>query len=124
MSGSSRRTFMGLSLSLAVAKAAAIPIVETVYLVVYRPGENWLAGQPLEKQPLREHGRYMLSLHREGILRHAGRFEDGSGGAAVFAAADEASATAVVEKDPAVISKVFAYDLRRWVWVDWDKLPR
>jgi uncharacterized protein YciI len=93
-----------------------------VYLVVYRPGEKWLAGQPLEAQPLREHGRYMLSLHREGTLRYAGRFADGSGGAAVFAAPDDAAANLIVEKDPAVISKVFAYDLRRWLRVDWEKL--
>ena len=133
MSSSSRRTFMGIALSAAgahlmsrAAKAAGarVPTLETVYLVVYRPGEKWLAGQPLEAQPLREHGRYMLSLHREGILRHAGRFADGSGGAAVFVAADDEAATRVVEKDPAVISKVFAYDLRCWLRVDWEQLRR
>lgn len=101
---------------------AIVPTQGTVYLLVYRPGEKWHTGQPLEAQPLREHARYMLSLHREGTLRHAGRFVDGSGGAAVFTAADDATATMVVEKDPAVISKVFAYDLRRWAWVDWEKL--
>jgi uncharacterized protein YciI len=125
MSDGSRRTFIGLGLSAAAAELiprTTVPIQETVYLVVYRPGENWLAGQPLEAQPLREHGRYMLSLHHGGTLRHAGRFVDGSGGAAVFAAPDDAAATLVVEKDPAVVSKVFAYDLRRWIWVDWEKL--
>ena len=103
-------------------KRPRTPTLDTVYLVVYRPGEKWLVGQPLEAQPLQGHGRYMLSLFREGTLRHAGRFEDGSGGAAVFTAADDAAATAVVEKDPVVASKVFAYELRRWVWVDWAKL--
>lgn len=128
MSGRSRRAFIGMSLSAAGAElmsgtvGAAVPTLDTVYLVVYRPGENWLAGQPLEAQPLRDHGRYMLALHRQGTLRHAGRFADGSGGAAVFAAADDAAAALVVEKDPAVTSKVFAYDLRRWIWVDWSKL--
>jgi len=123
MSGRSRRAFIGMSLSvMSGAAGAAVPTLDTVYLVVYRPGENWRAGQHLEAQPLHDHGRYMLALHRQGTLRHAGRFADGSGGAAVFAAADDAAAASVVEKDPAVISKVFAYDLRRWVWVDWDKL--
>lgn len=128
MSGNSRRTFMGLGLSVAGAQLisraadAASATLETVYLVVYRPGEKWLAGQPLEAQPLREHGRYMLSLYREGTLRYAGRFADGNGGAAVFAAADDAAASAVVEKDPAVLSRVFAYDLRRWIRLDWAKL--
>src|SRR5687767_9308158 len=97
VSDSSRRTFIGLSLSAAGAQlmsrpagaaGTGVPTLETVYLVIYRPGEKWLAGQPLDAQPLREHGRYMLSLHREGTLRYAGRFADGSGGAAVFAAPD------------------------------------
>jgi uncharacterized protein YciI len=144
MSDSSRRAFIGMTLSVAGAELMArtadaagvmeppqaddkkarrsVPTLDIVYLVVYRPGEKWLAGQPLEAQPLREQGRYMLSLHREGTLRYAGRFADGSGGAAVFAAADDAAASAVVEKDPAVVSKVFAYDLRRWIRVDWEKL--
>lgn len=98
-----------------------MPTLDTVYLVVYRPGEKWLHGQPLEAQPLREHGRYMLSLYREGTLRYAGPFADGSGGAAVFAATDDEVATAVIEKDPAVVSKVFAYDLRRWNRMDWQQ---
>jgi uncharacterized protein YciI len=129
----SRRTFMGLTLSAAgaslmprAASAAGttVPTLEIVYLVVFRPGESWLAGKPLEAQNLREHGRYMLALHREGILRFAGRFADGSGGAAVFAATDDAAATLVVQKDPAVVAKVFDYDLRRWMRVDWEKLSR
>jgi uncharacterized protein YciI len=141
MSRNSRRAFVGLGLSMAgvqlmsrAANAAdpahpdatkarpSVPTLETVYLVVYRPGEKWLAGQPLAAQPLREHGRYMLALYREGTLRYAGGFADGSGGAAVFAAADDAAAIRVVEKDPAVITKVFAYDLRRWSRVDWKSL--
>lgn len=136
MSVNSRRTFMELGLSMAgaqlISKAASAaddskarpstPALETVYLVVYRPGEKWRLGQPLQAQPLREHGRYMLALHREGTLRYAGRFADDSGGAAVFAAADDAAASAVVENDPAVVSRVFAYELRRWIRVDWGKL--
>ncbi|MET0533412.1 MAG: YciI family protein [Steroidobacter sp.] len=124
MSGESRRTFIGMSLSAVGVElmGRAPPVLDSVYLVIYRPGEQWLAGQPLEAQPLRDHGRYMLQLYREGTLRYAGRFEDGSGGAAVFAAADDAAANRVVEKDPAVVSRVFAYDLKRWIWVDWGKL--
>jgi uncharacterized protein YciI len=136
----SRRTFIEMGLATAgaslmsQANAAAreapseagrerrTPILEAVYLVVYRPGENWLPGRPLQGQPLREHGRYMLSLYREGTLRYAGGFADDTGGAAVFSAPDAAAAERVISKDPAVVSKVFTYELHPWARVDWAKL--
>ena len=149
MSSNSRRAFIGLSLSAAgvelmpsavgareqpatadhpitardpKSRPRRLPTLESVYLVVYRPGDQWRAGQPLEAQPLLEHGRYMLSLYREGSLRYAGGFADGSGGAAVFVALDDTAASRIVENDPAVVARVFTYDLRRWMRVDWHKL--
>jgi hypothetical protein len=44
----------------------------TTYLVVYRPGPSWLPGKPLAEQPLKEHGRYILSLYVKGALKSAG----------------------------------------------------
>jgi len=105
----------------ATAVAAGPPAVDSVYLVIYRPGERWRDDRP-QAQQLRDHGRYMLSLHRQGILRFAGGFGDGKGGAAVFAATDDAAAVAVVAADPAVKEQVFVYELRRWTWVDWAQL--
>lgn len=99
------------------AAAAARP----VYLVVYRPGPAWIAGQPLEAQPLKGHGRHMLDMYRKGLLRSAGRFADGSGGAAAFEADDDDHAAALIAMDPAVVSGVFVFDLRRWALVAWDK---
>jgi hypothetical protein len=32
------------------------------FLVIYRPGPSWLVGKPISEQPLKEHGKYMLSL--------------------------------------------------------------
>jgi uncharacterized protein YciI len=133
VSKTGRRKFLGMSLTAAGAglviggvvegaenrAAAGPPAADTVYLVIYRPGERWRQGQPLQ---LRDHGRYMLSLYRQGVLRFAGPFSDDSGGAAVFAAADDAAAAAVVAADPAVKEQVFAYELRRWTWVDWARL--
>lgn len=47
----------------ALRSAAAAP----TYLVIYRPGPGWLEGKAMAEQPLREHGRYLISLHRRGV---------------------------------------------------------
>ena len=94
------------------------------YLCVYRPGPRWLPGKPLAEQPLREHGRYMLDLYKRGVMRLAGRFADGSGGAMLFGADDDASAQAIVAADPAVVAETFTYELRQWAFVDWASLVK
>ena len=125
-----RRHFIGMSLAaagLGVAASTTSAAPETAasgskartYLVVYRAGENWIPGQPVMAQPIKEHGPYMLELYRQGILKQAGPFGDGSGGAAVFEAQDDAAARAVVEADPAVQTRVFAFDLHPWTLVPW-----
>lgn len=122
-----RRQFVlaGLSAALAAGSAAqAAQPDQPSYLCVYRPGAKWLAGKPLSEQPLREHGRYMLDLYRRGIMRLAGRFADGSGGAMLFGADDDASAQAIVAADPAVVAQTFAYELRQWAFVDWESLAK
>jgi uncharacterized protein YciI len=94
------------------------------YLCVYRPGPRWLPGKPLAEQPLREHGRYMLDLYKRGVMRMAGRFADGSGGAMLFGADDDAKAQAIVAADPAVVAETFTYELRQWAFVDWAALVK
>lgn len=94
------------------------------FLCVYSPGANWLPGKPLQEQPLKEHGRYMLELYRRGVMRLAGRFVDGSGGAMLFGADDEASARSIVAADPAVVAQTFTYELRQWAFVDWEALAK
>lgn len=98
--------------------------VQPSFLCVYRPGAKWLPGKPLEQQPLKEHGRYMLELYTRGVMRLAGRFVDGSGGAMLFGADDEASAQAIVAADPAVEAQTFTYELRQWAFVDWEALAK
>jgi uncharacterized protein YciI len=92
---------------------------EHAYLVVYRAGPKWPAGDPLP-EPLRQHFRYLSSLHRRGALKFAGPFADERGGAAVLTADDDGSARALLQADPAVQAQVFAFELHRWRWVDWE----
>jgi uncharacterized protein YciI len=125
-----RRHFMqlglvGLGVALTSSGAGAQQETEQPsYLVIFRPGPRWLPGKPLAEQPLREHGRYMLDLYKRGIMRLAGRFADGSGGAMLIGADDDASAQAIVAADPAVVAETFTYELRQWAFVDWASLAK
>jgi uncharacterized protein YciI len=94
---------------------------KTTYIVIYRPGPGWIPGKPVTEQPLKEHGKYILSLYKNGVLKFAGPFTDNAGGAAVFEAESEDAAKAVVAADPAVTSKIFLYELHPWTMVDWEQ---
>ena len=125
-----RRRFVQMGLvGLGVALASGGAVAQEAgkqpsYLVIYRPGPRWLPGKPLAEQPLREHGRYMLDLYQRGVMRLAGRFADGSGGAMLIGADDDASAQAIVAADPAVVVETFTYELRQWAFVDWASLAK
>jgi uncharacterized protein len=111
--------------SLAVTQSAtathdAAPKKKT-YLVVFTPGTAWVAGRPVTEQPLKEHGAYMLSLYTKGVMRFAGPFSDGAGGAYVFEAASDEEADAIVAADPGVVSKVLVPERHPWYLVDWEK---
>jgi uncharacterized protein YciI len=93
----------------------------TTYLVVYKPGPSWLQGKSIVEQPLKEHGRYILSLYVKGSLKSGGPFSDDAGGAAVFEAANDEEAKAVVAADPAVTSGTFVAELHPWGLVDWAR---
>ncbi len=78
------------------------------FIVIYKPGSAWLAGKPVSEQPLKEHGKYLLSLYKLGVLRFAGPFEDDTGGAVVLEVSGEDEAKNIVKKDPAVINHIFS----------------
>jgi hypothetical protein len=92
------------------------------YLITYSAGPAFLPGKPLSEQPLQEHGRYMLDLHKRGVLRMAGGFADDSGGAAFVDAASLEAARQIAEADPAVQSKVFVYRVQQWNLVPWQQI--
>jgi uncharacterized protein YciI len=91
------------------------------FLVIYKPGAAWLKGKPVAEQPLQEHGKYLLSLYKSGILRSAGPFADDTGGAAILEATDEAEAKSLIDRDPAVTSGVMIYELHLWRLVPWER---
>jgi uncharacterized protein len=134
-SGDDRRRFVRMGLACAgLGMVASTPTAvaqqhapdpaklagKRLYLVVYRPGPGWIQGKSMQQQPaLKEHGRYMVQLYRQGVLQFAGRFGDNIGGAMAFAAQDAAAAEAIVAADPAVTSGMFAHELRAWELQPW-----
>jgi uncharacterized protein YciI len=103
--------------------AAAAMMSAPMYLVIYQPGPGWKPGVS-DAEQLREHGRYMFTLHLKKVLRMGGPFPGASGGAAVIDADNLAAAQAIVDADPAVVSKVFVAEVRAWSHVNWDELAK
>src|SRR5207249_11803848 len=92
---------------------------KTTFLIIYRPGPAWLVGKSVSEQPLKEHGKYMLSLYVKGSMKLAGPLTDNAGGAVVLAVADESEAKAIVTEDPAVKSGFVVYEMHPWVLRPW-----
>ena len=95
---------------------------KATYLVLYRPGPAWLAGKSVMEQPLKEHGKYMLSLYVKGSMKLAGPLSDNAGGAVLLEVSNEAEAKTIVANDPAVKSGVFVYEMHPWKLQPWEKL--
>jgi len=91
------------------------------FIVIYKQGPAWPPGKTLKELPLQDHGKYILSLYSKGILKLGGPFADETGGAAVFEAADETEAKAIIAKDPAVTSQIFVPEIHPWALVQWEQ---
>jgi uncharacterized protein YciI len=110
--------------SIAIPRAIAgpgEPPAKNTFLIIYRPGPAWLPGKSVSEQPLKEHGKYMLSLYTKGALKFAGPFTDNAGGAVVLELASESDAKTIVTEDPAVKTGLFLYELHPWGLVSWEK---
>lgn len=99
-------------------------VTRATYLVLYRPGPAWLRGKSIMEQPLKEHGKYMLSLYIRGSMKLAGPLTDNAGGAVLLEVANEAAAKAIVTNDPAVKSGVFVYEIHPWKLQPWEDFAK
>jgi uncharacterized protein YciI len=100
------------------------PARKATYLVLYRPGPAWLPGKSVLDQPLKEHGKYMLSLYIKGAMKLAGPLTDDAGGAVLLEVSDETEAKAIVANDPAVKSGIFVYEMHPWKLQPWDEFAK
>src|SRR6266496_3546018 len=97
---------------------------KATYLIIYRPGPAWLTGKSVMEQPLREYGKYMLSLYIKGSMKLAGPLTDNAGGAVLLDVSNEAEARTIVANDPAVQSGIFVYEMHPWKLQPWDEFVK
>jgi uncharacterized protein YciI len=109
---------------LVAADEQQLAAAKTTFLVIYRPGPAWLLWKSVSEQPLKEHGKYMLSLYVKGSMKLAGPLTDNAGGAVVLAVANESEAKAIVSEDPAVKAGIFVYEMHPWELKPWEKYAK
>jgi uncharacterized protein YciI len=94
----------------AAALAQQAPPKQFVWkLVANRPGFSLQTMTPEEREAVRGHSQYLMSLHAEGKLTHAVQVFDpkGTGGFIIVNAASLEEAATMMENDPSVKSKLF-----------------
>ena len=83
------------------------------FLILYSKGPNWREGVILYNQPyIPEHAVY--GQQNQDVIMLAGPFTDDSGGAVVIDVGTKQDAMDFILNDPAVISKVFDYQIVEW----------
>jgi uncharacterized protein YciI len=87
---------------------------EHQYVVILKPGPNWIQGKSASEQPLLEHGGYLHGLMNRGTLQLAGPFLDNTGGGMILLnVPDESEARQIVEHDPGVLAQTLQLETIR-----------
>lgn len=84
------------------------------YLVLYRPGPNWIPDLALSDQPLADHLQYMVNLKADGVVRMGGPFEDSSGGFGIVDVVSMDEVQELVDWDPGIRAGVLTADIVQW----------
>jgi uncharacterized protein YciI len=105
------------------AAAQAPAAASSLYIVIYRPGKNWVAGKSNSGQKLRPHVVFIQRMLDEGRLVAGGPWGDNMGGMAIFRASSLEEAQAFVAADPAVSEGVFEAELKAWTPLFDSKRP-
>ena len=93
------------------AAPAVSGLGQLYYMIVLRPGPNWIKNKPYTQQPLLPHGKYLQSLYDRHVLVIAGPFLDDAGGFVILDCPSEAEAKAVAANDPATRAGVFISEI-------------
>lgn len=95
---------------LCCAAAPAQDTPERLFAVEIRTGAAWDPAKPPGEQPhFRAHSQHLAKLRAEGRIAMGARY--GDKGLLVLKAASREEAAALVEADPSMQSRTFAYEL-------------
>lgn len=99
-----------------LAQQTASPPQKQQHIVIFRFQRQTFQqdAAPEEAQTVRVHLQYLKDLHAEGKIVYAGFRKDGVDGIVVFEIASREEAVKLVENDPAVKSRIFAWELHEF----------
>lgn len=86
--------------------------MEILYVVKLSRGANYDFTKSIYEQDLVEHGMYLKKIFEEGYLLMSGPFLDNSGAEIILKARDENHAPVIIDNDPAVLRKIFIYEIK------------
>jgi uncharacterized damage-inducible protein DinB/uncharacterized protein YciI len=84
------------------------------YVILFKPGPNWVPGKSVFDQPLRAHVEYMQELCDKGKLLYAGPFLGDGGGLAVLRMSSDAEARQILAEEPATLEQFFVAEAHPW----------
>jgi uncharacterized protein YciI len=101
---------MARALVLLLLFATALPLFADRYVVLFRKGPAWdEAKAPAQQAHFGDHSANLQALRKSQQLLFGARY--GDVGMIVLEAGSEADARALIDRDPSVAAKVFAYEL-------------
>ena len=101
-------------MTIAMTPAPKPPAV--YYALHLAPGEGWVEGDAVRKQPsYREHVAYMAFLHEDGRLVWGGPYLDTDGALYVLKDMRREEAERIAEKDPMVKAGVCVASISAWM---------
>jgi uncharacterized protein YciI/thioredoxin-related protein len=105
----------------AAQPAAKAPNAPLFYAVTLLPGDKWVKGTHLLKQPgIMEHATYWNSRTGTGELVTMGLLDDGLGGALALVQGESLDTVkALIANDPCVKSGLFKADIKPWRAIAW-----
>lgn len=97
----------------ALPASAAAPVAEQLFAVEIKTGPAWDASKPPQDQlHFRDHSAHLRRLREQGALVMGARY--GDKGLVVLKAASEPEARALMQADPSMQARVFAYELHEF----------
>jgi uncharacterized protein YciI len=89
--------------------------MEVLYTVRLNRGENYDLTKSIYEQDLLAHALYLKKNLEGGYVLMAGLFSDSSGAQIILKANDESQARIIMDNDPAVLNKIFSYEVNTWL---------